>query len=350
MSTRAWRWSRTLLVAAFVGAAWLAACAEPQPARFPHRKHLSELSCGGPGQPACLTCNTCHAVSHAERALKLPSASTCDACHKRDRARAHETLGLRPPRPHGEISIDHALHLAMPEIGGQCVKCHAGVFQPGQSDLPPMSQCFGCHEHERQWQGAQCEPCHRQSDLRRTAPVSFLAHDATFMRRHGQQPAFERSLCQSCHEQRDCQSCHDVNQDLTAEVRAPERLDGAFVHRGDFMSRHAIEAQSGPTRCLSCHTVQSCDGCHAARGVSGNSMQGRSVHPPGWVGNSPAIPSLHGTAARRDIVSCAGCHDQGPATNCIRCHKVGGYGGNPHPTGWQSARGPSAEMCRYCHG
>ena len=56
-----------------------------------------------------------------------------------------------------------------------------------------------------------------------------------------------------------------------------------------------------------------------------------------------------GRSHGRDIVACAGCHEAGPATNCIRCHKVGGYGGNPHPRGWKSARGVDSEMCRYCH-
>ncbi len=331
-------------------AAVLAACTEPRPARFPHRAHLTQLPCDQPGKPTCLTCNSCHAVSRHERELKLPSAALCDECHGRDRERIHATLGVVPPRPHGEIAIDHARHLAMPEIQGQCVKCHAGVVRPGESDLPPMSQCFSCHEHEQQWQRAECGPCHQAADLRRTPPETFLKHDAAFLRRHGDVLAFEQSLCKTCHEQRDCQACHDVTQELRVELRAPERIDATFVHRADFMTRHAIEAQAGGARCLTCHSPQSCDACHARRGVSANLLDARSVHPPGWVGNDAGLRSLHGTEARRDIVACAACHDQGPATNCIRCHKVGAYGGNPHPAGWRSARSPNDEMCRYCHG
>jgi hypothetical protein len=83
--------------------------------------------------------------------------------------------------------------------------------------------------------------------------------------------------------------------------------------------------------------------------VSGNRLGATNPHPPGWVGNDVRSADFHGRQARRDIASCAGCHEQGPATNCIRCHKVGAYGGNPHPHGWQSARGPGSAMCRYCH-
>lgn len=339
-----------LLTAAVFVAALLGACAEKQPLRFPHRLHLTELACNAPGKPACLTCNTCHAATQPTREYKLPGPEACGSCHQRDAAKVEATLSLLPPRVSGEIKIDHARHLAMPEIHGQCVKCHAGVVRAGESTLPPMERCFGCHEHEQQWQRAQCAPCHTPADLRRATPRSFLQHDAAFMRRHGDVPAFEQPLCQSCHTQKDCQACHDVSQDLTAEVRAPEKLEGAFVHRGDFLARHAIEAKAAPARCATCHAPDSCDSCHLQRGVSGNARLARNVHPPGWVSNSPGFTSQHGLEARRDIVACAGCHEQGPATNCIRCHKVGAYGGNPHPRGWQSAREPSAEMCRYCHG
>jgi hypothetical protein len=83
--------------------------------------------------------------------------------------------------------------------------------------------------------------------------------------------------------------------------------------------------------------------------VSGNAVGANNPHPPGWVGADTRSSDFHGSHARRDILSCAGCHEQGPATNCIRCHTVGAYGGNPHPSGWQSARGRQSSMCRYCH-
>jgi hypothetical protein len=141
-----------------------------------------------------------------------------------------------------------------------------------------------------------------------------------------------------------------VSQDLSVERRRPAALERALVHRGDFVSRHGIEALSQPARCARCHTPATCDACHLERGVSGGRVGGRNPHPPGWVVGAPGAPSGHGRDARRDILACASCHDQGPATNCIRCHKVGAYArANPHPSGWRSARSASASMCRYCH-
>jgi hypothetical protein len=339
-----------LLVTGLLASAWLAACTEKPTPRFPHRLHLAELACGKPGQPACLTCNTCHAPSQPDREYKLPPAALCQTCHREPAGDALASLHAVPERPIGEIAIDHDKHLAMPGIGGQCVTCHGGVVEPGKSTLPPMDRCFQCHEHEQQWQRAQCAPCHQSKDLKSSLPRTFLQHDASFLRHHGESSTFEMSLCQTCHTQQDCQACHDVTQDLTAEARSPERVESRSFHRGDFMSRHALEASAAPARCASCHSPQTCDSCHVVRGVSGNAIASRNPHPPGWVGSSAGFKSPHGVEARRDILACASCHDQGPATNCIRCHQVGSYGGNPHPRGWQSARSPSDQMCRYCHG
>jgi hypothetical protein len=298
-----------------------------------------------------LSCNTCHSPSAAERELELPQAELCEKCHQADAAQVLPVLEVKPARPYGRIRIDHDLHLGLAEIRGQCVPCHAGVVKAGASALPPMSQCFTCHEHEAQWQKGQCTPCHAQRDLAHTLPQTFLRHDTAFAGRgHAALAAQNAQLCQSCHTQSSCQSCHDTSQALSVEARRPEQIDSQQVHRGDFMVRHALEAASQPSRCLSCHETATCDSCHRARGVSAGGLAALNPHPPEWVGTNTRSSQFHGIAARRDIASCAACHDQGPATNCIRCHKVGAYGGSPHPPGFRSSQGLDSEMCRYCHG
>jgi hypothetical protein len=339
---------RWLLLAIAI-AAVIAACADRADPRFPHAAHLADLECGGPGQPACLSCNSCHAVSKKDRAHKLPETQICASCHRDEAHEVMRVLDTEPARASGEIRFDHDQHLAMKSLQGQCVPCHAGVVTPGKSTLPPMSQCFSCHEHESEWKRGVCVPCHVQADLTKTLPKTFLRHDQGFARRHGQLAQQEKQLCQACHSQASCDECHDVAQDLSIERRQPERIERQLVHRGDFMVRHSIEAQSQPARCVRCHSVETCDACHVSHGVSGNRVGGRNPHPPGWVGSNPNTRSFHGREARRDIVLCASCHEQGPATNCIRCHKVGGFGGNPHPGGWRSSQGESSGMCRYCH-
>jgi hypothetical protein len=113
--------------------------------------------------------------------------------------------------------------------------------------------------------------------------------------------------------------------------------------------RHSLEARSTPAKCLRCHTSSSCDNCHIERGVSAGHPNALNRHPMGWVGHDTFSSNFHGRAARRDPLSCMACHDHGPATNCIECHRVGGPGGNPHPKGWHSSRSAHDAMCRYCH-
>jgi hypothetical protein len=339
-----------VLFVALAAAATLGACSDRKQPRFPHAVHLAGLPCGTPSTPECLDCNSCHAVSQLDREHKLPEGQTCARCHRDDAHDVLPVLATKPERISGEISFDHDRHLAMEGIGGQCVVCHAGVVQSDAPTMPAMSQCFSCHEHETQWKAGQCAPCHARADLERTLPKTFLRHDLGFLRHHGQLAREQEQMCTSCHSQSDCASCHDTTQTLAIERREPERVERSFVHRGDFMVRHAIEAQSQPSQCVRCHTVETCDSCHVARGVSANRIGSRNPHPPGWVGTNAASKSFHGREARRDIVACASCHEQGPATNCIRCHKVGGFGGNPHPGGWRSHQSKGSGTCRYCHG
>jgi Cytochrome c7 and related cytochrome c len=341
-----------LLVAA-LGLAVLFACSE-QPPRFSHEIHLTRIACGTPGRPRCLSCATCHQLPATGGRLTLPEASVCSRCHQPKGASVLAAIEL-PEEPPEELArtirFSHKQHLAMPDVNGQCVTCHAGVVNASAGEpFPAMQRCFSCHEHEKQWQARQCEPCHARSDLRRLMPQTFLRHDQGFWRRHGTLARQQSSLCETCHSQAQCDECHDTSQNLTLSERRPEAIDMRFVHRGDFMVRHAIEARSDPARCLRCHSEESCNQCHVQRGVAANAVNGANPHPPGWMGPDTNSPNFHGQAARRDIVACASCHDQGPATNCIPCHKVGGVGGNPHPHGWKSSRSVASTMCRYCHG
>lgn len=343
-------WLKALLFCALCAAIALACHERPAP-RFSHEAHLAGIACGGPSQPACLACADCHRHPPG-REPQLPTVDQCNGCHTDttsllDVTRA-KPLSSAPPGPHS-IVFDHAKHLNLKEMKGQCVHCHSGAVRMESTLFPPMDQCLSCHEHKEQFENAQCGPCHTPEDLPRLRPVSFMRHDQSWLRHHAQDANRQPEMCGTCHAQSECDDCHDVSQGLMVELRRPELLEQNFVHSADFMSRHAMEARSQPGQCASCHQPETCDACHVERGISQSSMNPRNPHPPGWVGGNPASRDFHGRAARRDILSCAACHDRGPATNCIDCHKVGGSGGNPHPRGFMSSRGTDEAMCRYCH-
>lgn len=339
---------KRLLVVALVIAALLPlfGCEEVLRPGFPHRAHLTSEACGGEGQPACPTCLSCHESVRFDGDPK-PDLDSCRACHDD----LDDVLGRMrtAPEPRSPIVYSHQTHLEGSSLKGQCVPCHAGVADDGRhGDLfPPMKKCLSCHDDGLQAQA--CTSCHARQDLRRLVPETFLRHDQPFFRNHGVVATRHEGVCEQCHAQNECLRCHDQSQPLglaDAFVDQPQR---PLIHRADFVVRHAIEARQRGATCLRCHTVSSCDSCHTARGVSANRMGSLNPHPLGWIGPDTGSPSFHGRAARRDILACASCHEAGPATNCISCHKVGGHGGNPHPTGWRSLRSPNEQMCSYCH-
>lgn len=328
-----------------------AACRGTLLTRFDHRAHLAERPCGAPGQMACLTCASCHVGNQAD-AFPSPQVSQCSDCHRDAEQKLKHALRPAVAKvPAGkQILFSHQRHLPLPEVKGQCVKCHAGAvgFQSGPPLFPPMATCLGCHEHRQEFARGECGTCHALGDLRMLKPISFMSHDAAWMRRHGDEARSNGAMCAQCHAQTQCDSCHDSTRRLGPAMAAPEKVDRSFVHRFDFVSRHALEAQSQPGSCVTCHVRTECDSCHATRGVSAGVRGALSPHPPGWA--SGLISNAHGAAARRDIASCASCHDQGAASNCVSCHKVGGVGGTPHPPGWRSGESPRSPGCMACHG
>ncbi len=319
--------------------------------RFPHREHLG-LKCGGEDEPECLSCLACHGQIVKEAAKGHPASQDCSRCHKNSHRIARVlSAPASPAREQAEqISFDHGLHLQLDAIGGQCITCHGGVVSETEKPhFPEMARCFACHEHKSQWDRGECVPCHRMADLKGLFPRTFLRHGPGWDRGHAAAALATTVQCQACHTAESCDDCHDVTQGLRVEIRQAEQVHRDFIHPADFLTRHAMEASSEPARCLSCHRTETCDSCHLARGVSAGRLGADNPHPPGWMGPDSADARHHGRAARRELLSCASCHDQGPMTNCIDCHRVGGPGGNPHPEGWRSSRTPSEVMCAYCH-
>jgi hypothetical protein len=321
------------------------ACDKLAPPRFPHATHMAKAVVSVPGRPAYLSCVSCHRGVREASSPIFPDSATCAQCHK------DKIAEPRAPSQR-QIRFAHDYHLGIPEIHGQCVTCHVGVTESSaKSVFPPMSACLACHQKD--FYGGRCSTCHQnQADLGELLPQTFMRHDANWIRRHGPSATGGATkVCSQCHAQSYCTDCHDTRQPMPVEARRPEAVLSGAIHRGDFVTRHAIEAASQPATCLRCHASSSCDACHAARGISTISKGSVSPHPRGWVGSDRSSPDFHGRAAKHDILRCAACHDQGPATVCILCHKVGGIGGKPHPGAWTSTRSPRTDVpCRYCHG
>jgi hypothetical protein len=210
-----------------------------------------------------------------------------------------------------------------------------------------MGTCLGCHPHQAEYDDARCDRCHVDLSRLPLRPLAYFSHQGDYLKTHRFAARTSSTACTQCHDSGRCAECHARTTPSPVDWVSPERVERESIHRGDFVSRHVLEARADPAMCARCHSSRHCDDCHRASRIHPSTGPGgRTPHPAGWGQD-------HGLAARRDIGSCAGCHDQGAASNCVACHKVGGIGGPPHPPSFlrNHTRGDIAKnrTCLVCH-
>jgi len=318
---------------------------------FSHQRHAT-------AKIECITCHDDVYDAKTLEAVQLPKERKCLECHKEQKEKGNcsfchsdvQFAGPFPKRSQG-LQMSHASHIE--RIGEDCSRCHLKLPEPGQNDdlVPPMAVCTNCHQHQTEYAAGSCSGCHLDLSRFPLRPISDFSHQADFLRSHPRPARSNPESCYQCHEQNFCQDCHSSSLPVRLELRLPERVDRLFVHRGDYLGRHSIDARADEAMCRRCHGTSFCEGCHTRENLTPAASNPRNPHPAGW--NLPGGRNFHGDAARRDINSCAACHDQGPNSNCVSCHRVGGIGGNPHPPGWTSHH-PQSEighnsMCVICH-
>ncbi len=306
-------------------------------------------------------CDTCHSgIASAGDLDKsfLPREATCLECHAEKKEGGEcgfchtdaKDPGTYAPRALAS-RMPHDEHVQDAKIA--CAKCHTTLSEPGAPAHTPADHptCLSCHEHQQAYAQGSCETCHENLNRFAVAPVAAFNHGGNFMRTHGAQALTSAETCGKCHDQTSCAECHARTVATKIEVRFPEDVTSNFIHRGDYVTRHMFDARADSPTCARCHGTSFCDSCHTLQNLTPVAMNPRTPHPPGW--SFPGAADFHGDAARRDIASCASCHDQGAASVCVSCHDVGGIGGNPHPASWL-ARHDAKEiagngMCLACH-
>lgn len=305
---------------------------------FPHEIH------GG------FDCSDCHTgIIKATRLgeAKLPGVAKCEECH--DRSTPADKAKFSPPRREArtyELRFDHVAHLKrVPK--GDCTACHKTLPKPGEAwnTAPTMASCLSCHNHQADFSAARCQGCHVSLKRFPLKPISEFAHTRNWVKEHGKSAKGSAESCAACHDQTYCARCHATSTTaVRPEIRFPEQIETDFIHRGDFLSRHALEAGADPASCRKCHGSFFCDSCHTQQSLSGRSLSPRSPHPAGWF--EAGTGGEHGRAARSNIVACAACHDQRAQSTCLLCHRSGGA--NPHPPSFKRTD-KAKPMCKACH-
>jgi hypothetical protein len=336
-------------------AALLAACSSRETKRearrdppfvMPHSPHVE-------GDVACTECHASIAraksVENRVRHVQLPKkGDSCSGCHD-----AVPKLQIPPRTRDGGIIFNHAAHLI--RLKGEknpCARCHVALPEAKDAEYaaPSMNACTSCHNHQQDFVAARCMGCHR--DLKRyEKPVESFKHAGEFLKLHGGLARGGAESCAACHEQTFCADCHSPTTVAgKPSIVYPEDVRRDLIHRGDYISRHMIEVQANPASCRKCHGSNFCATCHEQQNWIGAATTGplpNNPHPPGWGAKNSG--SFHGDAARKNIVACAGCHDQRGSQNlCLLCHKTTV---NPHPMSFKGKRGDIArnKMCQDCH-
>jgi hypothetical protein len=311
-------------------------------------------------QKAGVECITCHESIYDAKTLAgafLPKEDTCLQCHKEKKTAGqcqfcHTDARYAAPWPELDphLKFDHAAHIE--RVKEDCTACHAQLSEPGRP--VPLSgghaACTKCHGHADQYADAQCTACHVDLIKYPLVPASDPSHLGDFLRRHSSLAPAATKACGACHDQNFCLDCHARTAMVPIETLLIDRPDRRFIHQGDYLGRHPVEARADPASCQRCHAVSDCETCHARERISAGTG-GTNPHPSTWM--LPGTNAFHGDAARRDIESCASCHDQGDRSNCVQCHKVGGPGGDPHPPGYGShhhlSDAATDGRCAACH-
>lgn len=302
--------------------------------KFSHKKHIGEVGA---------ECSSCHAAaqtSENSNDLMFPKHEQCGECHSAEvegdcqychtEADKYEALAA----PKREVRFSHKLHVETNKL--ECATCHAGIEtseKPTVAFLPVMSSCNTCHNNVKVTNA--CESCHTQPE--NLLPVSH--QQANWAREHKRLVRIEglSNDCAVCHSDNFCSVCHaEATTQLTRGARsrsvaenrpAPDgrlALVKPRVHELNFVFTHALDLRSKQSDCYSCHNQQTfCTDCHARNQDAGFAGPLPTSHRAAdfirlGIGSGGG---QHAVLARRDMESCASCHDvEGRDPVCVTCH------------------------------
>jgi len=348
---------------------------KPMGVKFSHRFHVREAGV------ACADCHTAAPTSKLVTDTLLATHENCKSCHEEqlnskctychlnDDPSTYTSTTL----PKRNLVFSHQKHVESLKV--ECEKCHTGVDKAEigiNVAIPAMPTCNTCHNDVKA--SNACENCH--VDMAMLRPREHNKTD--FVREHKMIARLSTATCASCHTQESCADCHNGSDLVRVDVpgkdlmtlRSP-RLTAidrgqetrlTKVHDLNFKFTHGLAAEGKKLDCQSCHEQKTfCVTCHEAGGdVNQAKFEPESHRQVGFVTIGVGSGGgLHAKLARRDIESCASCHDaQGADPACITCHmdSDGIKGTNPrtHQPGFMAGEHGSwhtdpGATCYICH-
>jgi c(7)-type cytochrome triheme protein len=306
--------------------------------KFSHKNHIEEVGA---------ECSACHAAAQtSEKAgdLLFPKHAECSTCHAEvesenmeDCKYCHTDIDqleafAAPARE--DIVFSHKQHVESQEL--DCAVCHKGIeksAKPSVAFLPSMATCYSCHNDAKA--SNACESCHPRIET--MLPLSHRMPDWAKEHKRLVRAEHTSNDCASCHTENFCQTCH-AEPTLQFTSGAPERsvpenrpepsgknpLVIENVHELNYVFVHSVDLRARQSDCYSCHNVQTfCAECHARNQEAGFAAPFPLSHraPDFVLLGLGSDGGQHARQARRDMESCASCHDvEGRDPVCVTCH------------------------------
>jgi len=343
--------------------------------KFDHALHVKD---------AGVACQDCHAgaVNSVSSKDNLnPKKANCSGCHdvkdeKTCNLCHYEGVYKKLKTNKTELIFSHKQHIDSEKK--QCVDCHGGLdnvkfSKESKTAFANMESCYSCHNTQKA--SNNCESCH--SNLTNLTPVNHRSPN--FLNEHKAADfSSGKNNCMMCHSDNLCQACHspvgfngnNTKQGFYAPYYTKEtgvRTDRTALqklttaHSLNYKFTHGLDANQKSFECKTCHETSTfCAECHQTGGNLLTGITPTSHQVAGFTTFGVNTGGgLHSDLARKDIESCASCHDvEGRDPVCVKCHfdNDGVKGTNPktHESGflrdergiWHDTEGAN---CYSCH-
>ncbi len=340
--------------------------------KFSHKFHLEQ----GIG---CADCHTNAAGSTNSNDKLFGDHNSCSGCHQEQVDSECGYCHIKKDEPEGfdnpirEIIFSHKQHLELEDIN--CETCHKNLQEvdyANSENMPKMADCNFCHDNTKA--SNVCENCH--TNFATLIPSDHLSSNFRNDHKRLVRVGAMETNCSTCHDEAFCQQCHDGSNLVkfgkiglmsdfspkTTRRDSPREFRLNFVHDLNYRFTHSIDAKSKQSDCYSCHNRETfCSECHQA----GGNITQKSFKPL-WH-NEPNFKTFgvgsgggtHAQLAKRDIESCASCHDaEGADPTCVQCHidNDGIKGTNPktHKSNYMKGEKglwheTNSAVCYVCH-
>ncbi len=114
--------------------------------------------------------------------------------------------------------------------------------------LVPLAAWSGTfpEKHPVEVTNGLCSACHTDKQY-------GVEHTTGWYGEHRFRAAQNEALCAMCHEQAYCVDCHAGREELRPSEKYTEDPKRNMPHRGDYITRHKVDARIDPAPCFRCH-------------------------------------------------------------------------------------------------